>query len=80
MRIGGISLSVVLVLIKHFQVQVYGSVALLRFIFLFGLLDDPGDQILLKIQSAQNRFKSNICVGLVITNPTQLERVQMDIG
>jgi hypothetical protein len=41
---------------------------------------DPGDQILLKIQSAQNRFKSNRCIGLVVTNPTQLERVQTDIG
>jgi hypothetical protein len=33
---------------------------------------DPGDQILLKIQSAQNLFKSNGCVGLVVMNPTQL--------
>jgi hypothetical protein len=41
---------------------------------------DPGDQILLKIQSAQNRFKSNRCIGLIVTNPTQFERVQTDIG
>jgi hypothetical protein len=40
---------------------------------------DPGDQILLKIQSAQNRFKSNGSVGLVITNPTQLVWVQTNI-
>ena len=40
---------------------------------------DPGDQILLKIQSARNHFKSNGNVGLVITNPTQLIWVQMDI-
>jgi hypothetical protein len=40
---------------------------------------DPGDQILLKIQSDQNRFKSNGCICLIIMNPTQLERVQTDI-
>jgi hypothetical protein len=38
--------------------------------------DDPGDQILLKIQSAQNHFKSNGSIGLVIMNPTQLVWVQ----
>jgi hypothetical protein len=41
---------------------------------------DPGDQILLKIQSARNRFKSNESVGLIVTNPTQLVWVQMDVG
>jgi hypothetical protein len=41
---------------------------------------DPGDQILLKIKSDQNLFKSNRCIGLVITNPTQLEWVQTDVG
>jgi hypothetical protein len=41
---------------------------------------DPGDQILLKIQSAQNRFKSNGCVGLIVMNPMQLERVQTNVG
>jgi hypothetical protein len=41
---------------------------------------DPGDQILLKIQSARNHFKSNGSVGLVVMNPTQLVWVQMDIG
>jgi hypothetical protein len=44
-----------------------------------GTITDPGDQILLKIQSALNCFKSNGCVGLIITNPTQLEWVQMDV-
>jgi hypothetical protein len=38
--------------------------------------NDPGDQILLKIQSAWNHFKSNGCVGLVVMNPTQLIWVQ----
>jgi hypothetical protein len=32
-----------------------------------------------KNQSAQNRFKMDVCVGLVDTNPTQLERAQTDI-
>jgi hypothetical protein len=42
--------------------------------FLYQSDDDPGDQILLKNQSAQNRFKMDMCIGLVITNPTQLEQ------
>jgi hypothetical protein len=41
---------------------------------------DPGDQILLKIQSAQNHFKSIGSVGLVVTNPMQLVWVQTDIA
>ena len=41
---------------------------------------DPGDQILLKIQSAQNHFKSNGSIGLVVTNPMQLVWVQTDVG
>jgi hypothetical protein len=41
--------------------------------------DDLGDQIFLKIQSAQNFFKSNGSVGLVVTNPMQLVWVQMDV-
>ena len=41
---------------------------------------DPGDQILLKIQSARNHFKSNRSVGLIVTNLTQLIWVQTDIG
>jgi hypothetical protein len=41
---------------------------------------DPGDQISLKIQSARNHFKLNSYVGLIVMNPTQLERVQTDIG
>jgi hypothetical protein len=32
-----------------------------------------------KNQSAQNGFKTDVCVGLVDTNPTQLERAQTDI-
>jgi hypothetical protein len=47
-------------------------------IHLFPYLCDPGDQILLKIQSAQNRFKLNGSVGLVVMNPTQLVWVQAD--
>jgi hypothetical protein len=42
--------------------------------------NDPGDQILLKIQSARNHFKSNGSIGLIVTNPTQLIWVQIDIG
>jgi hypothetical protein len=42
-------------------------------------IDDPGDQILLKIQSAWNRFKLNGSVGLVVTSPTQLVWVQTDV-
>jgi hypothetical protein len=32
-----------------------------------------------KNQSAQNIFKTDVCVGLDVTNPTQLERAQTDI-
>ena len=32
-----------------------------------------------KNKSAQNGFKTNVCVGLVNTNPTQLERAQIDV-
>jgi hypothetical protein len=39
----------------------------------------PGDQILLKIQSARNRFKSNMSVGLFVMNPMQLIWVQTDV-
>ena len=42
--------------------------------------NDPGDQILLKIQSARNHLKSNESVGLIVTNPTQLFWVQIDVG
>jgi hypothetical protein len=31
-----------------------------------------------KYQSAWNRFKMDVCVGLVDTNSTQLERAQTD--
>jgi hypothetical protein len=31
-----------------------------------------------KNQSAQNGFKMDVCVGLVDTNPTQLERAQTE--
>jgi hypothetical protein len=41
---------------------------------------DPGDQLLLKIQSARNRFKSNESVGLIVMNPTQLIWVQTYVG
>jgi hypothetical protein len=51
-----------------------------RMNFLFVSLYDLGDQILLKIQSSWNRFKSNGSVGLIVTNPTQLVLVQTDIG
>jgi hypothetical protein len=43
------------------------------------IIIDPGDQILLKIQSSWNHFKSNGCIGLVIMNPTQLVWVQTDV-
>ena len=33
-----------------------------------------------KIQSAQNHFKSNESVGLIVTNPTQLIWAQMNVG
>jgi len=32
-----------------------------------------------KNQRAHNRFKTGVCVGLVVMNPTQLKRDQMDI-
>jgi hypothetical protein len=31
-----------------------------------------------KNQSAQNHFKTDVCIGLIVTNPTQLERAQTD--
>jgi hypothetical protein len=33
-----------------------------------------------KIQNAQNHFKSNRSIGLIVTNPMQLVWVQTDIG
>jgi hypothetical protein len=33
----------------------------------------------LKNQSALNGFKTDVCIGLIDTNPTQLERAQMDV-
>jgi hypothetical protein len=41
---------------------------------------DQGIKFCSKIQSAQNCFKSNGSIGLVVTNPTQLIWVQMDVG
>jgi hypothetical protein len=41
---------------------------------------DQGIKFCSKIQSAQNHFKSNESVGLIIANPTQLIWVQTDIG
>jgi hypothetical protein len=32
-----------------------------------------------KNQSDQNGFKIDVCVGLIDTNPTQLERAQTDV-
>jgi hypothetical protein len=32
-----------------------------------------------KNQSSQNRFKTNVFVGLIVMNPTQLERAQTNI-
>jgi hypothetical protein len=32
-----------------------------------------------KNQSSYNHFKTDVCVGLVITNPMQLERAQTDV-
>jgi hypothetical protein len=32
-----------------------------------------------KNQSSHNRFKMDVCVGLIVMNPTQLEWAQMDI-
>jgi hypothetical protein len=43
---------------------------------------DPGTKMGLgrpKYKSAQNGFKMDVCVGLVDTNPTQLERAQTDV-
>jgi hypothetical protein len=42
---------------------------------------DPGTKMGLgrpKIQSSHNRFKTEVCVGLIIMNSTQLERDQTD--
>jgi hypothetical protein len=41
---------------------------------------DQGIKFCSKIQSAQNHFKLNESVGLVVANPTQLIWVQTDIG
>jgi len=30
-------------------------------------------------QSAQNLFKTDVCIGLIDTNPTQLEWAQTDV-
>jgi hypothetical protein len=32
-----------------------------------------------KNKTSQNGFKTDVCVGLVDTNPMQLERAQMDV-
>jgi hypothetical protein len=73
----------------YFKVRVNQPVILIMYVddlFLTrdeGLIawcNDPGDQILLKIQSARNRFKLNGSVGLVVTKPTQLVWVQTDVG
>jgi hypothetical protein len=32
-----------------------------------------------KNQSSHNGFKTDVCIGLIDTNPTQLERAQTDI-
>jgi hypothetical protein len=40
---------------------------------------DPGIKIgpgRPKNQSSQNGFKTDVCIGLVVTNPMQLERAQ----
>jgi hypothetical protein len=42
---------------------------------------DPGTKMgprRLKNKSSQNRFKTDMCVDLMVTNPTQLERAQTD--
>jgi hypothetical protein len=43
-------------------------------------LGDQGIKFCSKIQSAQNHFKSNESVGLVVANPMQLVWVQTDVG
>jgi hypothetical protein len=43
-------------------------------------ISDQGIKFCSKIQSAQNRFKLNESVGLIITNPMQLVWVQTDDG
>jgi hypothetical protein len=43
---------------------------------------DPGAKMGLgrpKNQSAQNHLKMDVCVGLIVTNPTQLERAQTNV-
>jgi hypothetical protein len=32
-----------------------------------------------KHQSVHNIFKTNVCIGLVVTNPTQLKQAQTDV-
>jgi hypothetical protein len=41
---------------------------------------DQGIKFFSKIQSAQNHFKSNKSIGLIVANPTQLIWVQTDVG
>jgi hypothetical protein len=44
------------------------------------VLLDQGIKFCSKIQSAQNHFKSNESIGLIVANPMQLIWVEMDIG
>jgi hypothetical protein len=41
---------------------------------------DQGIKFCSKIQSAQNRFKPDESVGLIVANPTQLVSSQTDVG
>ena len=47
---------------------------------LVGFSIDQGTKFCSKIQSAQNRFKSDKSVGLIVANPTQLVSSQTDVG
>jgi hypothetical protein len=43
---------------------------------------DPGTKMGLgrpKNQSAHNHFKTDVCIGLIVTNPTQLEWAQTNV-
>jgi hypothetical protein len=54
-------------------IQQYPPLALME-------IHDQGIKFCSKIQSAQNRFKPDESVGLVVANPTQLVSSQTDVG
>jgi hypothetical protein len=74
--------------VPHFEiVESYGAPMLLIAIEIGHLkipstfvdTGDPGDQNMIKNQSAHNCLKTDLCVGLILIIPTKLEWVQTDV-